>query len=66
MPTNELTEILKDFRNYRPVTHNEWLSFVERKAIELDVRSFAKESIASSTLYLAALDQVREFRDRHW
>lgn len=28
MPNNPLTEILKEFRTYRPVNHTEWLNYV--------------------------------------
>jgi indoleamine 2,3-dioxygenase len=28
MPNNPLSEILKDFRKYRPAHHNEWLTYV--------------------------------------
>ena len=66
MPVNPLTDILKDFRTYRPSHHNEWLAHVETRAIQLNVRSFAQDSVESSALYLAALDQIREFRARHW
>ncbi|KAJ3226063.1 60 kDa SS-A/Ro ribonucleoprotein [Clydaea vesicula] len=66
MPNNPMTAILKDFRTYRPSDHNQWLTFVEKRAVELDIRSFALGSQESSALYLAALDQIREFRDRHW
>lgn len=66
MPKNPLTEILRDFRTYRPVHHNQWLTHVEEEARRLNIRKFAMESIPSATLYLAALDQVRDFRARHW
>ena len=29
MPSNPLTEALKDFRSYRPILHTEWLTYVE-------------------------------------
>lgn len=32
----------------------------------MHVRSYATQSSASGVMYLALLDQVREFRDRHW
>lgn len=32
MPANPLTEILKEFRTYRPVNHTEWLNYVYTEA----------------------------------
>jgi indoleamine 2,3-dioxygenase len=66
MPNNPLTEILMDFRKYRPVAHNEWLSFVDTQAQNLKVAEFAQTDANSAVKYLSAIDQVREFRDRHW
>lgn len=66
MPSNPLTEILMDFRTYRPVRHNEWLSYVYQRSRSVGVRAYALEDSTSATLYLGLLDQVREFRDRHW
>lgn len=66
MPSNPLTEILMDFRKYRPLPHNQWLSFVDSQSRELSVAKFAQAEPNSAVRYLAAIDQVREFRDRHW
>jgi len=66
LPSNPLTDILKDFRSYRPGNHNEWLAYVETEAGRLGVRNFALGDAASTVLYLANLDMVREFRMRHW
>ncbi|KAJ3106068.1 hypothetical protein HDU97_007071 [Phlyctochytrium planicorne] len=66
MPVNPLTDILRDFRTYRPVNHNQWLAYIERRASELNVRNFATADSNSAVTYLALLDQVREFRGRHW
>ncbi len=66
LPSNPLTEILKDFRSYRPVNHSQWLNEVYAKAKSYGVRSFAREEANSTVLYTAILDQVREFRHRHW
>lgn len=41
MPDNPFTAILKDFRTYRPVNHNAYLSYVEEKAKSIGVRAFA-------------------------
>lgn len=66
MPSNPLTETLRDFRSYRPSNHNQWVSWVEKRAQELGVRDFALQDANTGVLYLALLDQVREFRNRHW
>ena len=66
MPNNPLTEILRDFRSYRPANHNEWLSWLESEAKNLKVKDYCYKDESSLVLYLAMLDQVREFRNRHW
>ena len=79
MPDTPLTEILKDFREYRPSNHKSFLAFVKDRSSELDLRSFAlglkaspstdedKELLrVSRGLWLQILDQVRDFRWRHW
>lgn len=66
MPDNPLTAILMDFRKYRPVAHNKWLGFVDSQARALQVSTFAQADSNSAVRYLSAIDQVREFRDRHW
>jgi indoleamine 2,3-dioxygenase len=66
MPKNALTEVLMDFRNYRPGNHNEWLSQVKSRADSLGVAAFARADATSTVLYLQNLDMVREFRMRHW
>ena len=66
MPSNPLTEILRDFRTYRPSHHNEWLTWLENEANTLKVRDYCFRDNSSLVLYLGLLDQVREFRNRHW
>ncbi|KAF2029258.1 hypothetical protein EK21DRAFT_101324 [Setomelanomma holmii] len=66
MPQTPLTDILKDFRQYRPGNHREFLEAVRDSAEESGVREFAKGDSVSAALYLQALDQVRDFRWRHW
>ncbi|KAI9334470.1 hypothetical protein DFJ73DRAFT_852762 [Zopfochytrium polystomum] len=66
MPVNPLTEILRDFRSYRPANHNAWLAWLEKRAHELNVREYAVQDSNSAVLYLALIDQIREFRGRHW
>ncbi|KAL2918738.1 hypothetical protein HK105_201572 [Polyrhizophydium stewartii] len=66
LPENPLTEILRDFRSYRPTNHNEWLAWLEKQARQVNIREFSLANSSSAVLYLALLDQVREFRARHW
>ncbi|GBB92079.1 hypothetical protein RclHR1_01960029 [Rhizophagus clarus] len=66
LPNNPLTEVLKDFRRYRPTNHKEFLDFVQRKAEEVNVRGFAIQVCKVNSLYLANMDQIRAFRHRHW
>jgi indoleamine 2,3-dioxygenase len=66
MPDTPLTDILKDFRQYRPGNHREFLEAVRDSSQESGIREFAKGDSVSAALYLQALDQVRDFRWRHW
>lgn len=81
MPDTPLTEILRDFREYRPSNHKGFLLHVKERSAELDVKKFAlaqrngttgasAESKAlvreTRSLWLQILNQVRDFRWRHW
>ncbi|KAG0232336.1 hypothetical protein BGX31_005182 [Mortierella sp. GBA43] len=66
MPSNPLTAVLRDFRTYRPHNHSEFLQHVEEKARQVHVRQFAEQDPNSAAIYLAAVDQIRNFRNRHW
>ncbi|KAJ3177489.1 hypothetical protein HDU85_005856 [Gaertneriomyces sp. JEL0708] len=66
MPQNPLTEILRDFRSYRPGDHRQWVAWLERRASEVGVRDYALKDAESAVLYLSLLDQTRAFRHRHW
>lgn len=66
MPQNELTEILKDFRSYRPQPHREFLAYVRRRACDLKLRDYCCGDIETAVLYLRLLEHVRSFRWRHW
>jgi indoleamine 2,3-dioxygenase len=73
MPANPLTEILKDFRSYRPKPHREFLAYVRNVAQELGVKDYCtckpegeEQETESTVLYLRLLDTVRSFRWRHW
>ncbi|KAK4168925.1 hypothetical protein QBC43DRAFT_82843 [Cladorrhinum sp. PSN259] len=74
MPNTPLTEILKDFREYRPSNHREFIGWVKAKGGEIGVREWALngcdgaegELKESRKLWIQLLDQIREFRWRHW
>jgi indoleamine 2,3-dioxygenase len=66
MPNTPLTEILRDFRKYRPGNHREFLAWVQARAEDVDLRRFALADRESAGWYLKCLNQVRDFRWRHW
>lgn len=66
MPKNPLTAILKDFRQYRPIGHQLFLDHVYKRSKQLGVRSFALDDSVSALKYLENLDEIRDFRWRHW
>ncbi|KAK4228754.1 hypothetical protein QBC38DRAFT_413977 [Podospora fimiseda] len=71
MPDTPLTEILKDFREYRPSNHRGFIEWVKAKAEEIGIREWAlfgdDEGVEESRrLWIKLLDQIREFRWRHW
>ncbi|PFH57616.1 hypothetical protein XA68_14779 [Ophiocordyceps unilateralis] len=81
MPDTPLTQILKDFRQYRPSNHKAFLQFVKEKSIEVQLKAFAlgrgpatagetdeqRQLVRESrSLWLQILNQVRDFRWRHW
>ncbi|KIS68147.1 uncharacterized protein UMAG_03728 [Mycosarcoma maydis] len=67
MPNNDLTKTLRDFRSYRPKNQREFLQQLEARATLAGVRAFAMSSSArSKALYVLLVDQIREFRNRHW
>lgn len=62
MPSNPLTDILKDFRSYRPRPHREFLAYVRQRADELWVREYCCKDASTAVLYLKVLEHVRSFR----
>ena len=81
MPSTPLTEILKDFREYRPSNHRQFLVEVKQSSEELGVKDFALGTdphfaatadeqnnllLESRRLWLKLLNEVRDFRWRHW
>lgn len=66
MPQTPLTDILKDFRQYRPGNHRDFLEAVKDYSEMANLKEYAMSDPTSASLYLRALDQVRDFRWRHW
>ena len=79
MPKTPLTEILSDFREYRPSNHKAFLSYVKERSLEVGLKDFAlglhgrassdeeAELLRESrSLWIQVLNQVRDFRWRHW
>jgi indoleamine 2,3-dioxygenase len=66
MPDTPLTSILQDFRSYRPGNHREFLAYVSLRSSALDLKAYALAEPSSAALYLLVLNQVRDFRWRHW
>ena len=66
VPENPLTNILREFRSYRPRPHREFLTAVRERAAARRVRAFCCEDTETAVLYLRLLDTVRSFRWRHW
>jgi indoleamine 2,3-dioxygenase len=66
MPDNPLTDILKDFRSYRPAQHNAWVTHVYTAARACNLREFSLADPLTAVHYLSIMDEVRDFRNRHW
>ncbi|KAJ7157190.1 hypothetical protein C8R46DRAFT_1293681 [Mycena filopes] len=66
MPSTPLTDILKDFRAYRPGNHKDFLEYVEARARSVGIKEYALADRESASAYLRILNQVRDFRWRHW
>lgn len=75
MPDTPLTEILKDFRRYRPSNHRGFLEWVKSEGERVGLKDWALASEGDGdeaevketrALWIKVLDQVRDFRWRHW
>lgn len=66
MPDTPLTAILQDFRQYRPGNHRDFLESVKEHSAKAGLKEFALGDPVSASLYLRALNLVRDFRWRHW
>jgi indoleamine 2,3-dioxygenase len=66
MPDTPLTTILQDFRSYRPGNHREFLEYVKARSAHLSLKYYALQEPSSAAFYLLILNQVRDFRWRHW
>ena len=49
MPDTPLTDILKDFRSYRPGNHREFLEWVGERAREVGINEYALKNRASAS-----------------
>ncbi|TAQ86004.1 hypothetical protein B7494_g5669 [Chlorociboria aeruginascens] len=66
MPSTPLTSILQDFRSYRPGNHRDFLAHIASLSNALGLRAYSFQKQSSAAWYLLALNQVRDFRWRHW
>lgn len=73
-PHTPLTDILLDFRKYRPGNHREFLEWVKTKQDTLSgnngewkgMKGWAVQDREAAERWVRLADQVREFRWRHW
>lgn len=49
MPDTPLTDILKDFRSYRPGNHRQFLEWVGERAQEVGISDYALKNRASAS-----------------
>lgn len=71
-PHTPLTDILLDFRKYRPGNHREFLEWVKEKQDTMagdgwnGMKGYAMLEKEAAEMWIRLADQVREFRWRHW
>jgi hypothetical protein len=58
LPENDLTAVLRDFRQYRPPTQREYIESIEARARLAKVKLFAYGDPKSLALYVLNVDQV--------
>ena len=58
MPDTPLTEILNDFRSYRPGNHRQFLEWVKDRAQDIGVREYAMKDRASSSEFIRLLHSI--------
>jgi indoleamine 2,3-dioxygenase len=65
-PTNELTDYLRDLRQYRPPVVQKWFDDVrkDRDAVELD--QFLASNAGIALIAAACVEQITLFRIGHW
>ena len=56
LPDNPLTEVLKDFRGYRPPHHTEFLEWIHKESRRLKIREYCFRDPKSTLYYYALLD----------
>jgi indoleamine 2,3-dioxygenase len=57
-PENELTSVLREFRQYRPPTQREYIASVEIRARGAKIKEFSYTDPKSLALYVLNVDQV--------
>ena len=62
MPDTPLTEILKDFRSYRPGNHREFLEWVKNRASDIGVYQYALQDRASAGINHLVRELLRIMR----
>lgn len=60
LPENELTEVLREFREYRPPTQREYIAGIEARARLAKIKAYAHADPKSLALYVLNVDQVSE------
>ena len=61
MPDTPLTDILKDFRSYRPGNHREFLEWVGARAREVGISEYALKNRASAGTLRETMTQKKYF-----
>ena len=58
LPENELTAVLREFREYRPPTQREYIAGIEARARLAKIKTYAYADPRSLALYVLNVDQV--------
>lgn len=59
MPDTPLTEILKDFRKYRPGNHRDFLEWVKESAATVGIQDFSlRDPQSAGTYFFHGFDQT--------
>lgn len=66
LPKNPLTDILREFRQYRPESHKTFVNWAEEAASKIGIVEYARKEAFSLLYLIEVADQVRTFRHTHW